>query len=265
VPVRLRMLWLAFIRLLIVLLIAVLGLVLILAFNPGALRAIVALVPGIVEMPVFGSRSPVPVINVPQGHLPGGFRAFTGWFSGISISCGFLMELEDGRVVGVTAAHATAPLPRGIPAEFYAPDGVLMASLKGQIGRGQTFRQDHLSFDYVLWAVAENTDPMLFLKADLRYQGQPGEGVVVIGWPSDGAGGSIHWPGVVMKVTPEATWIQLEGSFEPAGYSGCPVVSQYTGRLIGMAVVGANRPPVIMGLHPVGSLLEKARTALASP
>ena len=68
-----------------------------------------------------------------------------------------------------------------------------------------------------------------------------------------------------MKVTPEATWVQLEGSFEPAGYSGCPVVSQYTGRLIGMSVAGANRHPVLIGLHPVGSLVEKARAALAAP
>jgi hypothetical protein len=35
-----------------------------------------------------------------------------------------------------------------------------------------------------------------------------------------------------------------------------------TGRLIGMAVAGANQHPVVMGLHPAGSLVEKARMAL---
>jgi hypothetical protein len=40
------------------------------------------------------------------------------------------------------------------------------------------------------------------------------------------------------------------------------VVSQFTGRVIGMAVSGANQPPVIMGLHPVASLVEKAQAAL---
>jgi hypothetical protein len=67
---------------------------------------------------------------------------------------------------------------------------------------------------------------------------------------------------VVLSSTSEKTWIQLDDSFEPGGYSGCPVVSQFTGRVIGMAVSGADRSPVIMGLHPVGSLVEKAQAAL---
>lgn len=56
----------------------------------------------------------------------------------------------------------------------------------------------------------------------------------------------------------------LEDSFNPAGYSGCPVVSQHTGRLVGMAVAGEDQHPVVMGLHPVGSLVEKALAAFAA-
>jgi hypothetical protein len=68
--------------------------------------------------------------------------------------------------------------------------------------------------------------------------------------------------GVVVSASAEATWIQLEDSFDPAGYSGCPVISRHTGRLVGMAVAGADQHPVMMGLHPAGSLVEKATAAL---
>jgi hypothetical protein len=110
--------------------------------------------------------------------------------------------------------------------------------------------------------VAENVDPGRFLKPD---QGESGERVLVFGQSDNGAGGSKSYPGVVISVTPEAIWIQLDDSFESYGFSGCPVISQYTGRVIGMAVAGVNKPPVVMGLHPVSSLVEKAKAALPAP
>ena len=64
-----------------------------------------------------------------------------------------------------------------------------------------------------------------------------------------------------MKVTPDATWIQLDEAINPNGFSGCPVVSQHTGQVIGMAVAGSTNPPTRMGLHPIGSLVEKAKAA----
>ena len=70
------------------------------------------------------------------------------------------------------------------------------------------------------------------------------------------------WPGVVMKVTEEAIFIQLDDVITPFGFSGCPVVSQHTGQVIGMAVAGWRRSPTRMGVHPIGSLVEKARAAL---
>jgi hypothetical protein len=99
------------------------------------------------------------------------------------------------------------------------------------------------------------------LRPDERGQAQPGERVLVLSQ----APGAPRWPGVVIRSDAGAAWIQLDDAFDPRGLSGCPVVSQYTGRFIGMAVAGANRPPVVMGLHPAGSLVEKARAALAVP
>jgi hypothetical protein len=86
---------------------------------------------------------------------------------------------------------------------------------------------------------------------------------LVYGRFDNGTGGSRSWTGVIITVTPEATWIQLDASFYPVGFSGCPVVSQNTGQVIGMAVAGRDLHPVVMGLHPIGSIVEKAEKALS--
>jgi len=68
-----------------------------------------------------------------------------------------------------------------------------------------------------------------------------------------------------MSASPEAIWIQMDESFDSRGLSDCPVISQYTGRLIGMVVAGVNKSPTALGLHPVSSLVEKARAAFIKP
>ncbi len=267
-----RKLWPAFIRVLIVALVGMLALALFLARNPGARRDLVLLfpIPGVADIPPAGPTPPPPVIHAPRGELPGGTLAFTGITQGRVISCGFLLDLEDGRRVGVSAAHATPRQLPGIPAEFRFADETTAAVLTSQIAHGRVFYQDHFNMDYAVWTVAEDaarSSPKTalaqrFLKPDPRGQGQPGESILVLRKGVKDERGSNGWPGVITRVTPEASWIQLADSFDPRGYSGCPVISQYTGRLIGMAVAGANQHPVVMGLHPAGSLVEKARMAL---
>jgi hypothetical protein len=263
-PIQRHSFWRALILSLIGLLVFVLLLVLFLVASPKALRGVVPLLPlpGVVELPTPGPTPPPPSVAVPPGPLPDGYRAFNGVYQGGTFACGFLLELEDGHRVGVSAAHATPQLPPGTPAEFRLPDGELGAALEGQLARGRPFYQDHFTMDYVLWAVADGAPPERFLKPDPRGKGESGEPVLVFSRAKSGAGGSKTWPGVVIHVTPEAVWIQLEDSFNPSGYSGCPVVSQYTGRVIGMVVAGENKHPVVMGLHPAASLVEKAQAAL---
>ena len=247
-------------RLLIGLLLGLLGLALFLALDPRILGAVLraAPIPGSVPIPTPGPTPPVPVILASPGPVPPGFMAYTGAFDGGRISCGFLLDLDGSHRVGVTAAHASPHLSPGEPAEFLDPTGARAAVLTGQIAFGQTFIGDQFTLDYALWSVDPAVDPVRFFYPDPRPVAQPGEPVYLYAPLADADGSPIRWAGVVVSAAPNAIWVQLEDSFSPAGYSGCPVVSQVTGRLIGMAVAGADQPPVVIGLHPVASLVEKA-------
>lgn len=252
---------LALIRILIASLLVGLLLLVFLVLNPGILRALVRWlpVPGVVDIPAPGATPAPPAINLPPGAVPSGFLALWGEYSGGQFGCGFLLGLDDGRRVGVSAAHATAPLLPHVPGRFRAIDGTTAAALEGQVARGHTFIRDDFTTDYVLWGVAEVTHPESLLRPDPRGQGQPGESVLLLSPFEADSGGSKGWPGVVMRAAPTVTWVQLEASLDPRGLSGCPVVSLVTGRLVGMAVAGQNTSPSVIGLHPVASLVEKAR------
>jgi hypothetical protein len=263
--VRIRWAWSTFTRMTIGLFSAVLVLALFLAFNPPALRAIILLfpVPGVVAVPTPGPTPLPPRISAPRGEHPGGYRVFQGTYPGSRFGCTFLLAFHDGRHVGVGAAHATPAVPEGTAVELWASNQERVAGLRGILGRGSTFNGDDFTTDYVLWTVAEPIDARFVLAPDPRGNGEAGERALLLSTAGDGAGGSKTWPGVVMESRPEATWVQLDDSFHPGGLSGCPVVSAHTGRVIGMAVAGENKPPTIIGLHPVGSLVEKARAALS--
>jgi hypothetical protein len=252
-------------RVLIGLLLAVLALLVFLSRSPAALAAILQLLPlpGIASLPAFGPDPPPPVISAPLGQPPAGYAAFWGEYSqGGSSGCSFLLQLENGSRVGVSAAHATPPLPAGQSAFFRAADGSTAARLSGQIARGREFVHNEFTLDYVFWGVT-SADPAALLQPDPRGQGQPGEAVEVYGPGKSPAGGPLYYSGLLLQASPSAAWIRLDASFDPHGFSGCPVLSAYTGRVIGMAVAGLQRDgSVVMGLHPIASLVEKARVAL---
>jgi hypothetical protein len=275
-----------FARLLITLLLGILGLALYFSLNPPALAAVLraAPIPGSVPIPTPGPTPPLPVIAASPGPLPTGYQAYAGAFAGGLISCGFLLDLGDntrarGARVGVTAAHASPRLPPGEPAEFRLPDSSRVALLPAQIAFGETFIGGQLTMDYALWSVDPAVDPDRFLSPDPRPLAQPGEPVYLYAPVADAAGGPLRWPGTVVSAAPDAIWVQLEDSFSPVGYSGCPVVSRVTGKLIGMALAGADMPAagagvqgmpaggpsVVIGLHPVASLVEKVRAELHLP
>lgn len=263
---RLRLLRPALVRITIGILAVVLALVLYLGLNPGTLRALLLFLPfpGVVTVPTPGPTPPSPRFADTQGEIPGGFLAFAGAFQDGTFACGFLMELEDGQKVGVSAAHATPVLSGDVPAQLCTPGREPAALLRGQLARGSTFQRANFSSDYVLWDVSRVSAGTHLVQPDPRGRGEPGERVFVYSWESSRAGTPIRHPGVILSATEEAIWIQLEESFSPAGYSGCPVLSQHTGKLIGMAVAGEDKHPVVMGLHPAGSLIEKAQAVLSS-
>jgi len=257
-----RHLWKAFLRVLIALLsTAILG-SLYLAWNPDALAAVLVNYPGVASFPEMGPMPPEPVISAPRGALPGGYVAFTGNANGSEFACGFLLELEDGQRVGVSSAHAAPVPPPGASLAFSTPGNALTIPLEGQIALGSIFQRNRFTMDYALWSVAEGVDTEHFLRPDPRGNGQPGERIVVYGRFADGKGGSKSWAGTVMLASEEATFIQMDEVFQTYGFSGCPVVSQHTGQVIGMAVAGTRKGPTRMGVHPIGSLVEKARKAI---
>ena len=138
---RLHRLWIALIRMLIGVLLVVAGLGLYLGLNPAAFQALVVKLPlsGVVDIPTPGPTPLLPTITAAQGRLPEGIMAFFGQYSGGTFSCGFLLDLGSGLRVGISAAHATAQLSPGTPAELRLADGTFMAGLKSQVGRGRPF------------------------------------------------------------------------------------------------------------------------------
>jgi hypothetical protein len=260
---RPRTLWIAFLRLLILILAGLCILGIYLWRSPNVLRRLMlaAPLPGLAEFPSLGPTPLPPHIDAPPGAPPTGPLALRGDANGLAFGCGFLLELDSGQVVGVSAAHATQPMSRSAPGQLRAGDSSLSTSLSGQLAIGQAFMHNAFSMDYAFWALSgpPATHP---LRADTRGSAQPGERIWVLQDAGDGAGGSKRWPGVVLSVEAEAAWVRLDDSFYPGGFSGCPVISQITGRLVGMAVAGADQPPVVMGLHPASSLVEKAGAAL---
>jgi hypothetical protein len=217
-----------------------------------------------------------PTILAPTGSMPSANPALVEW-AGVAgqqpqrVGSGFLLEIPDGTVIGVTTAHSLATLG----AEALRPDRVLFTqqdsdeatltfqALCGEPGSPRT--GDDLSVDYVLLRMDQETDPRLVLQADPRGAPQPGERVVMfMGW-GDGAGGRRELPGTVISSGPTAIWLLMDDDFPPGG-SGSPVVSQHTGQVVGMAIAAMpRRRSLMIGLHPIDSIVRRAQSAAEFP
>jgi len=82
----------------------------------------------------------------------------------------------------------------------------------------------------------------------------------------DGNGNRRVLEGTVQSVNDEAVWVVMDDAFEPSGMSGSPFVSQHTGQAIGMAIATTHRAgKVLLGLHPIGSIVRKAEAASEFP
>ena len=68
--------------------------------------------------------------------------------------------------------------------------------------------------------------------------------------------------GTVQTAADQAVWVLMDDDFDPSGLSGSPFVSQYTGKVVGMAIATTRRGgKVLLGLHPIGSLVQRAESA----
>jgi hypothetical protein len=214
---------------------------------------------------------PPPTILAPQGALPGGEVAWPAWAryaDGVEerAGSGFLLQLADGRVVGVITAHSLSLQdPQRIPdrIQFGAPGEAAFAAafegLLGEPGRARTGAD--LTVDYILLEPAAPVDPALALEADPRGGPQPGERVTLY----SGAGDGGAYPGAILSAAPEAAWAVMDATFDPGLMSGSPLVSQHTGLVVGMAIAAAPRGGrLTLGFHPIGSLVRLAEAAAES-
>jgi hypothetical protein len=206
-------------------------------------------------------------IRAERGALPQGHVGLAAWaaYQGRAyarVGCAYFLEVERERLA-VMAAHSVglsgrAPLTR-IALSLPGQERFLMElnAFHGPPGRPRRGRD--LTEDYILLEVTGEVDPALVLKPDPRGGPVVGEEV----WLYSGVGerGTRH-EGVVYAVGPRGAWAVMQEGLQPAGMSGAPFVSEHTGRVVGMAVVaGWQGGRVVLGMHPIGSLVAKASAA----
>ncbi len=219
-----------------------------------------------------------PVITASRGPLPnspGGLIEWTRYDGGSyhPVGRGFLFRLRgqgDGAlVVGVTTAHSLSfgvqPPLRNIALALHEQTQPVIQfdTLHGEPGEARS--GEDMSVDYVLLNVPTDAalDPALILDSDSRGLPQVGERVVLYTLMNDQAR---RFDGAVLSVDPTAVWVVMDEVFDPSGLSGSPFVSQHTGQVIGMAIATTRRGgKVLLGLHPIGSLVEKVLKAQTFP
>jgi len=214
-----------------------------------------------VEMPALGPIPPPPVIDAPRGEPPSGPLGMAGQSDRGNFSCGFAMQIPDGRRVVAATAHATGKMDGQLAGSLSDAGGAVVVRVASQLAYGIPVQNGELDTDFSLWEIEGEAPSESVLLADPRGLPQPGERVWLFNYArqTKDQGG---WGGVVMDAKPHAVWIRFDESFDVNSNSGCPVVSQHTGKLIGMVIAGNDRQPVVMGLHPVGSLVEKAEAVM---
>ncbi len=210
---------------------------------------------------------PIPVIHAPHGALPTaqvGLVEQAQYVGGgyHPVGRGFIFQLPDNRLVGVTTAHSVSfgSLQRIALARSESTDRVIEAdTLLGEPGVPRS--GEDMTVDYILLNVPSgySIDPALILQPDPRDLPQPGERVSLYTVQAD----LPHiFEGAVLSAEPQAVWVVMDEVFEPSGLSGSPFISQYTGKVIGMAIATTHSGgKVLLGVHPIASLVAKAQAA----
>ncbi len=235
------------------------------------------LIPGVALMPTAGPTPPAPALTAPRGDAPGGHVAFQEWaaYRGEAarpVGCGFLLEVNESVIVGVTTAHSVGGLWGGSAGRlqsiaFHLPGQpaplAVFDTLHGL--PGEPFTGYHFTADYLLLQADQAIDPAYVLRADERGRPEPGERTWLYSGLGDGQGRPRRLAGTITAVADDHFWMQLDEAVDPGGMSGSPLISQHTGRVVGMAVSGTRSAPVLIGAHPVGSLIRLAAAAEVFP
>lgn len=222
----------------------------------------------------YGPIPDPPHIDQPAGALPTatvGLQVWAQYPDGEPrlAGSGFYLELPNGQVIGVSAAHSF-DLSDVLQAVSFSSAGssdvpppapsnpATLVSLYGEPGRARIFGND-LTGDFVLFAVTADAAEGLTVGPDPRGGPQPGERIVLY----SGVLGDLE-AGVVFRSTGRGAWAIMDRQFEAALSSGAPIFSQHTGQVVGMALVAGQREGrLVLGMHPIGSLVEKGLAAEA--
>jgi hypothetical protein len=236
--------------------------------NPQALLTLVP-IPGVAIEPTLGPTPPRPTIVAPHGALPTGHVAFEAWAQPAGGSTqragsGFLLLLANDHAIGVMTAHSLdwAASPQMLAFHLPQQSQSLIEFDLRTAGVGRAFTGYRFDVDFVVLPTDEPVDTALGLQPDARGGPQPGERVVLFSGSGDGAGNPRTLYGTVTAASAEAVWAQMDDVFDPASLSGSPLLSAHTGQVVGMAVAGRERLPMLLGFHPIGSLVEKATSLL---
>ncbi|MBI3762852.1 MAG: trypsin-like peptidase domain-containing protein [Chloroflexi bacterium] len=213
-----------------------------------------------------------PIILASRGEMPAGPGGLEEWtqYRGEAYNLsgsGFLLQLSNGEVVGVTTAHSVSigdpnrPLERiafkvagqkEVAAEF--------ETLHGKPGQPRTGTD--MTVDYVLLKVDIPVDSSLVLTPDSRGVPQVGERVSMFSGLGDGNGGRRILQGTVLSVDTTAVWVLMDEWFDPGRMSGSPLISRHTGQVVGTAIAVSPRGGrLTIGFHPIGSIVRLAEAA----
>ncbi len=218
---------------------------------------------------------PPPTILAPPGEMPTGPVGLQEWAQyqgeGYRIAgSGFLFALASGETVAATTAHSVSLGDPDQPLERIA---LGIADRDGFVGEFETHRgrpgrpltPENLTVDYLLLEVDQPVNPALILVPDPRGAPQPGERVSLYSGLGDGQGNVRVLSGTVQSISDTAVWVLMDDTFNPGLMSGSPFVSQHTGQVVGMAVAASPRfNRLLIGMHPIGSLVRLAGSAIES-
>lgn len=264
------------VRRIIIVLLAVTTAVLMLASLALRVPAVAAVVK---DLPIGPGLEPTPLpptITAPAGALPAGPVSALELEQSAGrdfafVGSGFFLKVGSA-IVGVTTGHSLATLGQpgnSLQAVAFARPGATshLAEFTQLFGTpGRAFSGDDLSVDYVLLRLPADPGPGWALEPDARGGPQPGERVALYSGLG-GDGGAVRvLVGTVTRSADTAAWLLMDDNFDPNGMSGSPVLSAYTGRVVGMAVAAVRqRGRVLIGLNPVGAIVQHALRARDFP
>jgi hypothetical protein len=246
----------------------------IIALPLTVLAVIVGVVLIVAQTPIGQPPGPTPLpptILAPRGEMPAGPVGLQEWAKyrdgWAGPGSGFLILLESGEIVGVTTAHSVLLDDPGRPLERIAlrvpgqaDDVAGFDTLRGQ--PGQALEGYDMTMDYLLLHTDQPVDPDLVLRPDPRGAPQPGERVWLFSGQGNAGGDRRILEGTVQSAGDTAVWVLMDELFQPGLMSGSPMVSQHTGQAVGMVIaVTLRRNRLLMGVHPIGSIVQLAESA----